>query len=68
MSAGRDVVFGLLVVALAAGAIAGAVVAGHQRDGSWHRGWLRRSVALAIGALTTLGLWVVALVAVAPEV
>ncbi len=67
MSVARDVVFGLVIVALVSGALAGAVIAAHQRDGSWHRGWLRRSIALGVGALGTLALWMSTLVVAAPE-
>ena len=67
MSGSRDVVFGLVIVALVAGAIAGAVIAAHQRDGSWHRGWVRRSIALGVGALGTLALWMSTLVVAAPD-
>jgi hypothetical protein len=67
MSVARDVVFGLVIVALVAGAIGGAVAAAHQPDGSWHMGWVRRSVALGAGALGALALWMSALVVAAPE-
>ena len=67
MSVARDVVFGLVIVARVAGAIAGAVVAAHQPDGSWHPGWVRRSVTLGVGALGALAIWMSALVVAAPE-
>ena len=59
-----DLAFGLVITALVAASISAAVVAA-RHPSEWHPRWVVRSLALGVGAIGTLVLWVAAL-AVAP--
>jgi hypothetical protein len=59
-----DLLFGLALTALVAGAISAAVMAA-RHPSEWHPTWVVRSLSLGVGAVGTLALWFAAL-AVAP--
>jgi hypothetical protein len=59
-----DLIFGLALTALVAGAISAAVMAARQPS-SWHPTWVVRSLTLGVGAVGTLVLWFAA-IALAP--